>query len=280
VDDFQQYKIDYENGTIPVGELTIGDRVVDPSWVWEFRTDRNYTGSGEVKPVSWIIVAKDHYEGLEPHVTVLAVGLIGIYAFDDSTGRSNKLDIYGSNHWGDSGSAARGPRAWLNPGWHWRCDSATRGLRPWLNSTGIHENEGFYLAFSKSFKRAVLKTIVPNKKWKRSSTYRTRDRVFLPSTTELGDREDSYNYQIGKAYPYFEARSYIKRVAMIGNKKESYWTRSPNPDYGDRVSNITDEGDFRGGDYSIRYLNADYGNGGGRPALNLKSGILVSEIRD
>jgi len=38
VNDFQQYKIDFEKGSIPIGDLPIGARVVDPSWVWEFPT--------------------------------------------------------------------------------------------------------------------------------------------------------------------------------------------------------------------------------------------------
>jgi hypothetical protein len=31
VNDFQQYKIDFENGTILIDDLQIGARVVDPS---------------------------------------------------------------------------------------------------------------------------------------------------------------------------------------------------------------------------------------------------------
>ncbi len=63
------YYIDYTGGSISIGELPIGARVADPSWEWEFRTGNNYSGSGNVKPVTWIVVAKDHYEGLDSHVT-------------------------------------------------------------------------------------------------------------------------------------------------------------------------------------------------------------------
>ncbi len=31
----------------PIGDLQVGDRVVDNSWTWEHRTGNNYTGSGE-----------------------------------------------------------------------------------------------------------------------------------------------------------------------------------------------------------------------------------------
>lgn len=121
------------SGTQPLSNLNIGDRVVDNSWQWQFKTGEDYTyNSGdETKPVVWIVVAKDHY-GTGSGVTLLSEELIGSYAFDNSTDRGSS---YGSNHWGDSGTT-----------------NATRGLRPWLNSTGIHLNEGFYNAFSESLK--------------------------------------------------------------------------------------------------------------------------------
>ncbi len=53
-----------------LGDLQVGDRVVDPSWEWEFRSGDDYTldsGAGDpTKPVTWIVVAKDHYLGWSP----------------------------------------------------------------------------------------------------------------------------------------------------------------------------------------------------------------------
>ncbi len=260
------YYIDYENGTIPISDLPIGARVVDPSWEWEYRlgvdySDRNWEGDpmppGEVKPVTWIIVAKDHYDGLEPHVTLLSEELIGKHAFDNSTNRGHKYAEYGYNHWGESGTF-----------------NATRGLRPWLNSSGIHTGEGFHQAFSASFKGAVLTTTVPNKEWKNGSAYSTQDRVFLPSTTELGDTAHSDTYQIGTAYPHFQGAGNAKRVARIGGETWWYWTRSPASHTASFVRLVS-------------YVGVTYGNFafhghhlGVRPALNLKSEILVSEIRN
>jgi serine/threonine protein kinase len=247
------YYIDYKNGTIPIGGLPIGARVVDPSWQWEFRTGDNYSGSGEVKPVTWIVVAKDHYDGLEPHVTLLSEELIGKHVFDDST---NRIREYGENNWGDSGSA-----------------NATRGLRPWLNSSGIHSGEGFYRAFSRSFRGAVLTTTLPNKECKNGSAYSTQDRVFLPSTTELGDTKHSDTYRIGAAYPYFRWEGDAKRVARIGGKTRGYWTRSPDSSYGYIVRLVNSAGEFN-------YYSANDIHRAVRPALNLKSDTLVSEIRN
>jgi serine/threonine protein kinase len=252
------YFMDYENGTIPIGDLPIGARVVDPSWEWEFRTGNNYSGSGIVKPVTWILVAKDHYAGLASHVTLLSEDLIGLHAFDNSTGRGYVYDEYGYNHWGDSGTA-----------------NATHGLRPWLNSSGIHANEGFYRVISVYFKEAVLATTLPNKEWKNGNSYSSQDYVFIPSTTELGDIAHNYTYRIGAGYPYFDGVSNAKRISRIGDEIWRYWTRSPASGAGFHLNIVTDTGVFYNS-YSGAYddeFNAV------RPALNLNSEILVSEIR-
>jgi hypothetical protein len=43
---FQQYKIDFENGTIPIGNLIIGAWVFDPSYLWELCTGYDHTSEG------------------------------------------------------------------------------------------------------------------------------------------------------------------------------------------------------------------------------------------
>ncbi len=248
------YYIDYESGTIPIGDLYIGARVVDPSWEWEFRTGRRYSREfgDDTKPVTWLVVAKDHYSGLDPHVTLLTEELIGRFPFDDSTDRGSSR---GSNHWGDSGTT-----------------NASRGLRPWLNSTSIHAGEGFYRAFSESFKRAVHTTTVPNKEWQSGSAYTTSDNVFIPSTTELGDTEHNRTYPIGTTYVYFQGAGDAKRVAMLGGDARWYWTRSPASRGGYGVRYVSSAGGFS-------YRSAANRDGSSvRPALNLKSEILVSEI--
>ena len=76
-----------------LGELNIGDKVVDNSWEWEHRTGPDrwdgvpYSGTGVTMPVTWIVVAKDHY-GPNSGVTLLSEELIGKFMFDNS----------GSNH--------------------------------------------------------------------------------------------------------------------------------------------------------------------------------------
>jgi hypothetical protein len=259
------YYIDYKNGTIPIGDLPIGARVVDPSWEWEYRLGVNYsdmfwggesTPPGEVKPVTWIVVAKDHYDGLESHVTLLSEELVGRFPLDNSTDRDYENAGYGYNHWGESGTG-----------------NADHGLRPWLNSTGIHAGEGFYRAFSEDFKRAVLATTLPNKEWKNGNAYSTQDYVFIPSTTELGDSVHDYTYRIGNNYPYFEGAGNAKRVARLDGDTWWYWTRSAVSNYGFIVRLVSSAGEF----YNYDFLFDSFAV---RPALNLKSGILVSEIEE
>ncbi len=258
------YTIDMDDGTIPVGDLPIGARVIDPSWEWEFRTGRDYTREegDQTKPVTWIVVAKDHYEGLDPHVTLLSEELIGRFSFDDSTDRGNR---WGSNSWGDSGTG-----------------NATSGLRPWLNSTGLHAGEGFYRTFSEDFKRAVLTTTVPNKEWVDGSAYRTSDKVFVPTSTELGDIFHIYTYRVGTVFSYFRfVRMGIfsgmeSRTGFLGDRAGWYWTRSPDSLNSSLVCGVGSAGAFNGLYVSDRIATLD--NGAVRPALNLKSEILVSEI--
>ncbi len=260
-----EYLITYKKGSIPIGALPIGARVFDPTWGWEYRLGEQYSYElygdtmppVEVRPVTWIVVARDHYEGLDSHVTLLSEELIGLLNFDDSTERGYKNVKYGYNHWGKSGTG-----------------DANHGLRPWLNSTGIHSGEGFYRAFSESFKNALLTTTVPNREWQHGSAYSTSDNVFTPSSTEMGDKVHFNSYKIGSVYPYFQEAKNAERVARLGGEDWDYWTRSPDSHYGDVVKLVNYFGDF------YFHVSSYYDDLGVRPALNLKSGTLVSEISD
>ena len=281
MDSYKQYIIDYENGNIPVGELSIGSRITDPSWEWEFRTGNNYTekivhrtdgtyANSEQKPVTWIVVAKDHYSDLAPHVTLLSEELIGKFCFD--TRKKNIMFIFtdGDVMWGRSGDS-----------------EADIGLRTWLNSTGTHSGEGFYASFSESFKDVVLTTNVPCRDI-HSEKYTTQDNVFIPSTIELGedftwinDLEAQKFLSVGKLYPYYSItensgakfeevldRIVIKRVAKLAGDFWWYWTRSAqNVSF---VNRVTQNGEFQ--------IDTPTSHSGGvRPVLNIKSETLLSE---
>ncbi len=266
----KQYYIDYEKGTIPISDLPIGSRVVDPTWVWKFCTDLDYSGDGVIKPVLWLVVSNNHYENLGPHVTLLTEELIGMFPFDCSSDSNHKWAEYGYNHWGDSGT--------FDTQYYGIPYANSYGLRPWLNSNGAHKGEGFYDAFSVGFKRIVLSTTLPNKVFNDGECYTTSDWVFIPSTTELGDSEHIDTYQIGKPYLYFENADFPKRIASIGGKHGHYWTRSPDNSNGSILRSVDCFGYFYF--YSANYFpdGRVRAHLGVRPALNIKAETLISEI--
>ncbi len=234
--------------TQPLSNLPIGAKVVDHSWEWQFRTGNNFSGAGETKSVTWIVVAKNHY-GASSGVTLISEELIGLHLFDNSTNRGSG---WGSNHWGDSGT-----------------NNATRGSRTFLNSTGIDAWTGFYFAFSESFKSNIITTVAPNKTWDTETSYITQDKVFIPSATELGDTTHSSTYQIGTVYPYFEGSTDADRLAKLDGINRFYFTRSPNSTHAGVVRSVDSGGRFNDN-------SADNSSGGLRPALNIQFETPVS----
>jgi hypothetical protein len=235
-----------------LGDLNIGDKVVDLSWNWEFRTGENYTGTGISKPVVWLVAAKDHY-GENTGVTLLAEELIGRFAFDNST----NVSIRGANHWGNSG----------------KNQTARLGLRPWLNSSGKHSSEGFYRAFSDIFKSALLTTEVPNNDGSKELFYKTNDIVYIPSAAELGESESAETSIAGKPYPFFAGKPQEARTAVLKDKKNSYWSRSLFIKSSTYVRCVGNNGEF----INNSAYNSDFAV---RPVVNIVSETLVSEKPD
>lgn len=226
----------------PLGDLAVGDRVVDNSWIWEHKTGNAYTGEGKTGAVTWIVVAGDHYEGLGSHVTLMAEEIIGCYPFDNSTDRGSSQ---GSNHWGESGAA-----------------DATMGLRPWLNET-------FFESFSPVFQEAALVTPVPNELWDGIEGYVTEDRVFIPSQAELGGADAPV---VGQVYEYFQGpgNTDANRAAELGGVGWYYWTRTPSVDGAGLVLDVQSDGQLG------LFAEADGESHGVRPVVNLDSDTEVS----
>lgn len=236
-----------------VSDLEIGDKIVDSSWNWEYRQGYGYTVYSEnevTEPVSWIVVAKDHYQ---PNtVTLISEYLIGFYIFDNSTLESGLLA--GQGHWGNSGQANG------------------QGLRPWLNSTAPQESEGFYQAFSSDFKSIIVPTTLDNVVWDTKETYQTQDNVFIPSATEFGANPDeiSDSFVLGKAYPYFVDADRSKFETKLKNTfSYDYWTRNTFERGYRLVGMITSSGIY------VDWF-ADANNLGVRPAITITSSTKVS----
>lgn len=217
-------------------DLQIGDRVVDPNWNWDYIMFQQYYDyvsydyDTVTKPVTWVVVAKDHY-GEGSGVTLMSEELINDFIFQHPAPHPDNNS--GANYWGLSG--IHGGDKYV--------------LRHWLNSTGVHASEGFYSFFSNDFKEHIVPTTVPNKECNGFS-YTTTDNVFIPSATELGASSNddivylqglSIDYiSIGEVFPYFQGDAETVR----NNRKAyhpyhndwsnpfppsiNYWTRTPN----------------------------------------------------
>lgn len=174
--------------TAQLKDLPIGAVVYDPASSWEHRTENDYTGAGENKPVKWILVAKNHYT-TDPDVsavTLIGKEVVAKYAFDNQGGAM-------STNWGNSNQ-----------------------LRPWLNGPFLNH-------LSREFKDNILTTTVPNFDWASKTTYSTYDKVFIPARVEMGFSSD---HTEGVDWGFFNFESY-NRPAQLAGKEQSYWTRSP-----------------------------------------------------
>lgn len=243
-----------------IADLNIGDLVVDDSWKWEIKVNQGYTGIGLEKPVIWIVVAKNHYDIEDAHVTLLSKEILGRYSFDTSTNRGSQD---GSNHWGNSGT-----------------DNANRGIRIFLN-------ENFTKEFSNLFNSIVLTTNVPTAYWETGEIYYTSDRVFIPCRSEI-DSDKRGIYQSGKLLEYFNVddrlEEYNRRKAQLPgisaaeeNYKDlnDYWnylTRTPSNEKSSFIYRVVFDGN-----YSVGAAKDDYGFWGIRPLVNVKANTIVIE---
>ncbi len=115
----------------------------------------------------------------------------------------------------------------------------------------------------------MLATLVPNRAWQYGSGYITMDRVYIPSTTELGDIEHDWPYHVSTASPQFSMATDLDRCILLGRSGMHYWLRSPFLDYGYSVRDVSSSGELYYFGFQFNY--AYYGGNGVLPALNLKA---------
>ncbi len=114
----------------------------------------------------------------------------------------------------------------------------------------------------------MLTTAVPNKECQKGTAYSTQDKVFIPSTTELGDTNNADTDQIEVTYPYFQGAVDGNRVALIGGDNKWYWTRSSDSYDSHIVCYVLLAVDEFYYCFTLAGSGADFGV---RPALNLNS---------
>lgn len=262
-------------GSGTLGALSIGDRVVDPNWNWSFRYGDNFTIDelgDELKPVTWIVVGKNHFEveNNQPHVTLITEELVANYPFDDSQNRGSHL---GCGHWGDSG-----------------LPDAAHGIRPFLNNTFLEA-----ISSSSAFYKAIVLTTLQNDtrfyadyKWGDNwRPYTTTDRIFILSTSELGEPS---RVNDGYALPYFdlshpegpEDSDWLKerRITTLLGAYTCYYTRTPETGtISSHLMGVVNKPDEiwrrRAGEMKSNYHPR--ASTGVRPALNLNADLRVSE---
>lgn len=268
-----------------LGDLQVGDKVIDTSWGWEHKLGNSYTNfdfagnelpAGENKPVQWVVAAIDHYEGLPSHVTLLSEEIIGRHPFDDGQHENNATGYRGSNHWGTSGTAG-----------------AEHGLRPFLNSFDKAEGyqysgDGFLNAFSENFRNAVLLTTLNNATkidedgiWDEENPwqeYTTQDYVFVPSMAEYGNERRKDIPEMGSLYPYFDP----DHPSYPSDAYDAWIRESRGLDFGDDTyvayfSRTPSDKFFE----SVLFpengsSTASSPQTGIRPALNIQAGVRVS----
>lgn len=243
--------------TQELGNLPTGTRVVDPNWYWEYP-------NGELRPVTWIVVAKNHYSGGAAgrlasswnHVTLLAEEIITQCPFDTSEER-----------WfnGQGGS-------WQKSGNH----GADFGIRKYLNGESFYDyynmdrneyDSAFWDNMTPDFQSYVYSTYTPTRNADGSS-YESLDKIFLPSATELGYTESELNYVLTSGVDWGYFTSNAQRRAILGDQYHIYYTRSVS-EYLSHLAVVSAWG-------SQSAESADNPNNGVRPALNMYYDAPVS----
>lgn len=113
-----------------ISSLPIGSKVKDLTWLWEYRTGNNYTGTSETQPVIWDVVAHEFPGYPEKSTTLVSRNILGMYTFTTI----NNMNYENSQVW-----------KFLN-------GSTYTG-----NANTLFEIT-FYDTLSPSFKRIILKT--------------------------------------------------------------------------------------------------------------------------
>lgn len=241
--------------------------------------------------IIWQVGAKDHAGYPASSVTLVADKIIDYRAIDAKETSNSDSDrrSYGNNRYKDSNI-----RQWLNKGikpWFVKTHSADE---PPTNAgteyaTGYDNRDGFLSAFSSDELSAILDTtltVAKNTVTDGGGVETVMDKVFLLSNTEVGLANEPGGAE-GSKLPLFtdnSSRICSSTQQAFSNTTNSnrpgavgtawyWWLRSPSSSYSNHVRYVGTSGTLRGRDAYDGYC-------GVRPALNLKSGIFVSDSVD
>ena len=252
----------------------------------------NYKVEGSVSgPMVWLVADKNHAGYPANSVTLLTEKMIDLRGFDAKEPSNSNADRQSS---GNNRYLHSNLRQWLNKSGHpWY--AATHGADAPPNDagmsqpTGYDDEPGFLSNFSNDELGGILNTtltVARNTVTDGGGSEVVTDKVFLLSNTEIGLANENSIVE-GSLLPLFsnDASRIAKltQQAFINTKSTSkpttvndgwyWWLRTPCATFSRVVRSVGSSGTLFGN-------NAYYGFYGVRPALNLKSGILVSDLPD
>lgn len=261
-----------------ISSLPVGAKVKD--------TGTTYYGS----PIIWQVADKNHSGYPANSVTLIAANILKIAAFDakESGNSDSNRRSYGNNRY-----ALSNIRQWLNKsGSPWYVAQHSADATP--SSGNVNYNpydgqSGFLTDFSAQMKAALLDTTLTVAKATvdGGGSESVVDKVFLLSKQEVGlGSENSIaegsrlalfssdnSSRLCKPTANAVSNSTYNNSSLSASQNWWWWLRSPYSSNSRYVRNVHTDG-------SSSNVSAYYGIDGVRPALNLSSGILVSDSAD
>lgn len=261
-----------------ISSLPVGAKVKD--------TGTTYYGS----PIIWQVADKNHSGYPANSVTLIAANILKIAAFDakESGNSDSNRRSYGNNRY-----ALSNIRQWLNKsGSPWYVAQHSADAAPSSGNVSYNPYDGqsgFLTDFSAQMKAALLDTTLTVAKATvdGGGSESVVDKVFLLSKQEVGlGSENSIaegsrlalfssdnSSHLCKPTANAVSNSTYNNSSLSASQNWWWWLRSPYSSYSDSVRVVGADGSSYGN-------YAYYGYYGVRPALNLSSGILVSDSAD
>lgn len=261
-----------------ISSLPVGAKVKD--------TGTTYYGS----PIIWQVADKNHSGYPANSVTLIAANILKIAAFDakESGNSDSNRRSYGNNRY-----ALSNIRQWLNKsGSPWYVAQHSADATPSSRNVSYNPYDGqsgFLTDFSAQMKAALLDTTLTVAKATvdGGGSESVVDKVFLLSKQEVGlGSENSIaegsrlalfssdnSSRLCKPTANAVSNSTYNNSSLSASQNWWWWLRSPNASDSYHVRLVNSDGALVN-NYAYR------GNCGVRPALNLSSGILVSDSAD
>ena len=265
-----------------LGNLAVGAKVKD--------TTTNLYG----QPIVWKVAGKNHSGYPANSVTLITDRIVKIQCSDAKEPSNSNAD---RQNYGNNRHIFSNIRRWLNSNagagaWYaaqHAQDAPPSSANVWSNHNPYDNQAGFLNSFSANFINALLTTtltVARNTVTDGGGSETFTDKIFLPSTTEVGLANENGVAEGAKlalfsdnasrlAMPTAQAvsNSTYTTGSLNASSNWYYWLRTPYAPNSNYVRCVNS-----GGTLSIDY--AFIGNFGVRPLCNLQSSILVSDTVD